>query len=756
MTAHLAEFTAGLGFALDDFQTAACEALDAGRGVLVAAPTGAGKTVVAEFACHLALARGGRAFYTTPIKALSNQKYRDLVARHGAEKVGLLTGDTAINGEAPVVVMTTEVLRNMLYTDADRRLDDLRFVIMDEVHYLADRFRGPVWEEVIIHLPAAVQVVSLSATVSNAEEFGDWLQMVRGDTEVIVSERRPVPLWQHIVVSATEPRGTPRLLDLYADVKKGAGERSEAPTSGGAPANPPLSPEVIESFRRLAKTGGKPGDRGFRGPGGRRIDGRKPGPSVGGGSARRYPPRAATVEALHQAKLLPAIYFIFSRAGCEGAVNQCLQSGLRLTSAQEEAKIRAEITEAVADIGREDLDVLGFWSWSQALSRGIAAHHAGLLPVFKETVERLFARGLIKVVFATETLALGINMPAKSVALEKLAKFDGVSVRPVTPGEYTQLTGRAGRRGIDPEGHAVVIDHRGLDPVALAGLASRRTYPLKSSFRPTYNMAVNLVATVGHRRALEVLETSFAQFQADRSVVHLAQQAQTAQLALAEYDVDKQPYKLQREYRRLVKRIEGQTGSVARTFDRTCQVLTELGYLTRVAGQARNTTDGDWLRRIYTENDLLLAESLRQGVLDELDPASLAALVSAIVYEGRREATAEPAIPGGPHGRIGQGLAALEQVWRQVTDLETRHGLDATGDLDAGIVAPIHRWASGRGLAATLRGTDLAAGDLVRWCKQVLDVLEQLTRAAPTAKLQATAHRAVSAMWRGVVAHSGL
>src|SRR5215207_2708819 len=205
----LADFTAGYPFDLDPFQTEACEALEDGLGVLVCAPTGAGKTVVGEFAVHLALAEGRKCFYTTPIKALSNQKYNDLVERHGAADVGLLTGDNSVNGDAPVVVMTTEVLRNMLYAGSPA-LAGLGYVVMDEVHYLADRFRGAVWEEVIIHLPDSVSVVSLSATVSNAEEFGDWLRTVRGDTDVVVEERRPVPLWQHVMVGS-------RLVDLFVD-----------------------------------------------------------------------------------------------------------------------------------------------------------------------------------------------------------------------------------------------------------------------------------------------------------------------------------------------------------------------------------------------------------------------------------------------------------------------------------------------------------------------------------------------------------
>ncbi|MCP2265353.1 DEAD/DEAH box helicase [Promicromonospora thailandica] len=944
---ELARFREVVGFDLDDFQVTACEALEQGRGVLVAAPTGAGKTVVGEFAVHLALASGRKAFYTTPIKALSNQKYADLVRRHGADNVGLLTGDTTINGDAPVVVMTTEVLRNMLYAGSTT-LDGLAYVVMDEVHYLADRFRGPVWEEVIIHLSDDVQLVSLSATVSNAEEFGDWLEMVRGDTAVVVSERRPVPLWQHVLMSSPEPRGKPRLLDLYAG--------HVDPTDPGT--SPPINPDLSAAFRsgrggtRPGDHGGRGrgyrgrGDRGYRGPGGRRTGGH--GSDMG--PARRTPPRFVVIDALDADGLLPAIYFVFSRAGCEAAVDQCLKAGLRLTTPQEEATIRAVVEERTAAIPPEDLDVLGYWSWSQALARGVAAHHAGMLPVFKETVEDLFSRGLVKVVFATETLALGINMPARSVVLDKLVKWDGTSHVPVTPGEFTQLTGRAGRRGIDIEGHAVVVDHPALDPVALAGLASKRLYPLRSSFRPTYNMAVNLVAQVGRDRAREVLETSFAQFQADRGVVGLAKQAQAHAEALDGYakamtcdvgdfaqymdlrraikdrerelsraatgarraevvasleklrrgDVVEVPSgrrrgyvlvldpgepggfdgprptvltqerqvkkltladapdglvtvttvkipksfnprkpdarrdlvstmrnalgamaddvpsahtssspvgagraarggnprrradaatdtelarlrtalknhpchacpdrddharwaerwnKLKREHDQLVRRVEGRTGSIARTFDRTLDVLLTLGYLQRTEKRVRVTDDGRWLRRLYAENDLLLAECLRRGVWDGLDPAGLAAVVSTVVYQGRRDDAPDPYIPGGPTGRLAAVLDDTQRVWSEVDDLEEAHGIDATGPLDLGLVGAMHRWASGKGLDSVLRGSDLAAGDFVRWCKQVVDVLDQLGGAAPSERLRTTARKAQDAVLRGVVAYSSL
>ncbi len=946
---ELATFAAGLGFQLDDFQRDACEQLEEGRSVLVAAPTGAGKTVVGEFAVHLGLRTGRKTFYTTPIKALSNQKYTDLVAAHGADRVGLLTGDTTINGEAQVVVMTTEVLRNMLYAGS-ATLGDLGYVVMDEVHYLADRFRGPVWEEVILHLAEDVRLVSLSATVSNAEEFGDWLSMVRGDTAVIVSEHRPVPLWQHVMVRN-------RVLDLYS--------ARVDPTDPGP--NPPINPDLLEAVRRARHTGSAPARRG-REPRGRRR------PPMRFGQVRP-PARPVVVERLDEEGLLPAIVFIFSRAGCEAAVEQTVRSGIRLTTSTEARAIAQIVEERCSALPPEDLAVVGYHAWSQALQRGVAAHHAGLLPVFKETVEVLFAAGLVKVVYATETLALGINMPARSVVLEQLDKWNGTTHAPLTPGEYTQLTGRAGRRGIDVEGHAIVLYRDDVDPGALAGLASRRTYPLRSSFHPTYNMAVNLLGAVAYPQAREILETSFAQFQADRGVVGLARQARRNEEALAGYaeamtchlgdfreyarirrrigelekdhsrersvaarraahaslasvrrgdvleyrrgrrtlwalvldvDADRLDSPIVRvltpeprvrtlttaelprgatsiatvpipkhanlrdagqrrdlaarlrsavqtaappvaddgrarartgtedeidelrralrahpchgcsdreeharwanrwatlddEHQRLLQRIENRTSSIARDFDKVCALLTELGYLEEAAHgpvdhhvpvgpdgialgvDATEPTDGAvpspapvgeeplpdpgttdlavtdngrWLARLYAEKDLVLAECLRRGLWRGLDAAQLAAVVSTVVYSARTDAASSPRAAGG--GALGEAVRATVRVSDEVTERESHYGVQLTEPVDAGIVPAVHQWARGAALDSVLEGTELGAGDFVRWCKQVLDVLDQLATAAPDPEGRRTARRAIDLVRRGVVAWSSV
>lgn len=935
---YLGGFVRTLEFELDDFQREACKSLQAGRGVLVAAPTGAGKTIVGEFAIYLALQRGLKAFYTTPIKALSNQKYFELTEKYGLHNVGLLTGDTSINGDAPVVVMTTEVLRNMLYADSDS-LDDLGYVVMDEVHYLADRFRGAVWEEVIIHLPSEVQVASLSATVSNAEEFGAWLDTVRGHTDIIVSEHRPVPLWQHVMVGRN-------IVDLFA----GETPFDEIAPADADAAEPVLSAEaasqrgfeVNPELLSMAKAESQMNFRGRFGHGGRsqrRQHGQHGRENGGAPGEQRSPVRKASrpqvIASLDRQDLLPAITFIFSRAGCDAAVAQCVSAGLWLTTEREQRIIAMRVDEAGQDIPSEDLDVLGFWSWRDGLLRGLAAHHAGLLPTFKEVVEKLFAEGLVKAVFATETLALGVNMPARSVVLEKLEKFNGEAHVGITAGEYTQLTGRAGRRGIDVEGHAVVLWQPGTDPAAVAGLASRRTYPLNSSFRPTYNMSINLLAQFGRPRAREILESSFAQFQADRSVVGLAKQVRSREESLAgfrksmtchlgdftEYarlrrelsdaenvaargqsrarksltedslsrllpgDVIDVPtgrapgfavvlssdhtsreprpavltmdhqlrrigihdlegpvspvtriripksfnakvpksrrelassarnairenrppspdnsrhndfgraaalpdqerkiaelrralrshpchgcseredharwserwWKLRQETDGLIRQIQGRTNTIAKTFDRVCELLFSYGYLeTDESGKVAIGPDGQRLRRIYGEKDLLISQALRQGAFDDLDAAEIAALASILVFQAKREDRGLR--PRMPSVSLETSVDIVVQEWSALEDTEEANKLPLTGEPELGLMWPIFKWAKGRHLQEVLSGTDLAAGDFVRWVKQVIDLLDQLAKIPGLdPRIARLCNEAITLVRRGVVAYS--
>jgi ATP-dependent RNA helicase HelY len=837
--------------------------------------------VVGEFAVHLALAQGRKCFYTTPLKALSNQKYGDLVRRYSAAQVGLLTGDNSVNGGAPVVVMTTEVLRNMLYLGSPT-LAGLGHVVLDEVHYLADRSRGGVWEEVIIHLAESVALTALSATVSNAEEFGDWLTSVRGDTTVIVDEHRPVPLWQHMLVGG-------RLYDLFGAHDKNSARRG----------SPRVNPDLI---------GALPPDR----------------------ARFARPRRADVITMLDRAALLPAITFIFSRAGCDAAVQQCLAAGLRLTTNREAGQIEAIVAERVAGIDAADLATLGFDGWLAGLRRGIAAHHAGLLPAFKEAVEYLFAAGLVRAVFATETLALGINMPARTVVIERLDKWDGQGHTALTAGEYTQLTGRAGRRGIDVEGHAVVVWQRGVDPADVAGLAGTRTYPLNSSFRPSYNMAVNLVGQVGRQRASRLLESSFAQFQADRAVVGLARRARTLResavsladscdrgdfaeyariraelseleraqaksraatlrIAVAESlrqarrgDVivvpggrrggtgvvlqeapdgqqdpaltilterrqvkrlaasecpgpvtvieqiriparfnprspqhrkdlaatmrnklaesvarprasarrappapaldpraisdlrrrlcdhpchhcpDREEHarkaeqylRAEREADALDRKIAGRAHVIARTFDRVCAVLAELGYL---SGD-QVTPDGRLLGRLYCELDLLAAECVRRGTWDGLPAAGLAACVSALTFESR--GPSEQGSPGAraataiPDAAARQALATMIGLAGELEAIERGHGLAFQREPDQRFAHAAQAWAAGQPLDRVL-SEDMTPGDFVRAVKQLIDLLDQIRLAAATARpdLSDVAAAAVRELRRGIIAH---
>ena len=768
------EFLGRYPFSMDDFQIQGCQALENGKSVLVAAPTGAGKTIVGEFAAFLAMESGKKCFYTTPIKALSNQKFQDLSAMFGESNVGLLTGDTSINSEAPIVIMTTEVLRNMIYS-ASSTLTDLRYVVMDEVHYLADRFRGAVWEEILIHLPESIQVAALSATVSNAEEFGDWLQTVRGEMQVIVSESRPVPLYQHVLFGN-------RLLDLFSSSTK-------------------VNPEILrlekESLRAVrTKYGNSGGKKNWR-------DSSQITPTI------KALGRAEVIEKLDREGLLPAITFIFSRAQCDNAVKQCLAAGLRLTNAEERSQIREVISEKTKSLPEDDLIVLGFHEWVDSLERGIASHHAGLLPAFKECVEELFQRGLIKAVFATETLALGINMPARTVVLEKLTKWNGESHVSVTPGEYTQLTGRAGRRGIDIEGNAVILWNKDIDSASAAGLASTRTYPLKSSFKPTYNMTINLISQFGAARARTSLESSFAQFQADKAVVGLARQIKRNNDAISELEeeischlgdfveyaqirfeikelerglstkrrkarefeeekiadarkalrnhschgcsdretharIAERADRLRRENSGLSARVANRTHVIARRFDLIKVMLEKFGYLSNDV----ITANGKLLSKIYGETDILIAEMIRREAFGQLTAAELVSIVSVFVYESRKDAP-----PKLPRGQVEEVLSDLVKVWIEINDLEVDLGLEPIREPDAGFCWASYRWASGHSLTAILKGTELTVGDFVRSMKQIIDLLRQIAIASP--HLSPIVSDALGRIDRGVIAYAG-
>ena len=866
-------------FELDDFQRRAADALDRGASVLVAAPTGAGKTVVAEHAVARALAEGGKAFYTTPIKALSNQKYADLARRHGADRVGLLTGDNSINGDAPVVVMTTEVLRNMIYAGS-RALDGLRFVVLDEVHYLQDAYRGPVWEEVIIHLPPEVALV---CPVGHRVERGGGGR---------VADHRPRP--DDAGAGGEAARRAAQPVPGRRPPERAAPPRAR-PWSTGGP-----TPRPTGSTTTRSPGGGPAGAAG----------------APAAGSSR--PRRPEVIDMLGERDMLPSLYFIFSRAGCEEAVSACLDAGLRLTTPDERARIRAIVDERTAALTDDDLDVLGYDRWLAALEMGLAAHHAGMVPPFKEAVEACFVEGLVKAVFATETLALGINMPARSVVIERLTKFTGEARAFLTPGEYTQLTGRAGRRGIDDLGYAIVLWSPFVPFDQVASLASSRTYGLRSAFRPTYNMAANLVRRYEPPEAHHLLNLCFAQFQADRAAGAGPRPASSASRSawpasrrrrrcelgdVGEYrdlaragargvhrrarrcgarsssrcpascpgdvvevsgrrlavlsvayrkggtvrlqgiDTDGEPVTigveemveppvrlgrldLPRPYQpnnrafqhrvadglrraRPTRRrdrgtdavdgpddrpaagrgragragrppgarlprprpprpgprpvgagagasstsmrrdVRSRTESLARRFDRVLRLLEAWGYLDGWALTER----GEVLARTYHESDLLVAEAMCSGLLDGLDPASLAALVSCFTYEHRGPGTAAAAVVPVP-----PRPAAVERPgdgWpTSCARDEEAAGLPVTRAPDAGFAALAHAWAAGEPLGEVLGDEDLSGGDFVRNVKTLIDLVRQVGDVAPDPATARAARQAADALHRGVVSIS--
>ena len=863
MRADRGEILRRYPFRLDRFQLDALDALDDGQHVIVAAPTGSGKTVVAEYGMDAARRDGRRSFYTAPIKALSNQKYRDLVEIHGDDQVGLLTGDNSINGDAPIVVMTTEVLRNMIYGGRD--LSDLATVVLDEVHYLQDAYRGPVWEEVIIHLPRHVRLICLSATVSNAQELADWIETVRGPTTSVVEHRRPVQLDPFYFV-ADQTNDRLRLLPTLID---------------GRP-NPDAAKLDASAVRRGS---GRRHERGLRGSGRRKL---------------APPGRIETVDLLAERELLPAIYFIFSRAQCDEAARHATSAGIRLTDQIERQRIREIADERLDAMSTADLEILDYDQFMLQLDAGIAAHHAGMVPPFKEVVERCFAEGLIKVVFATETLAVGVNMPARSVVVEKLTKFTGDHHETLSPGQFTQLTGRAGRRGIDELGSAIVLWSPFIRFEQVAELALSRSFHLRSAFRPTYNMAANLVRTYDAATARQLLTLSFAQFQADRDVVKLERRGQRQRDRLAGLVAEAEsPYGDIQEYRRLVeeersggrsfdpieqammtvrpgqvihaskgkhhgpvavvatahrksgfrlttitpgghllqlnaedfdapphvrgavvlpgtyspnrkdyraevgkriraaklkpgqaqpgrpielagdgnhpveadpdlrhrlraaadadrvrrelddleRRIDRRHASIARDFDAVLAVLEERGHVD--ADAWRLSEHGEMLASMFHECDLLVTESLRLGLLDGVDAATVAGLVSTFVYEHR--SPDDPPAPWFPDDMARRRWESIANLSDELRRLEIQHGVAEHRAPDPTFFAIAYAWVAGDGFAEVVGDEDLTGGDFVRTTKQLIDVLGQIGNIAPDPATRHEARSAAEAAFRGVV-----
>jgi superfamily II RNA helicase len=655
-------------------------ALARGASVLVAAPTGTGKTVVAEFGVFLAHRAGLRSIYTTPIKALSNQKFRDFKTIYGDE-AGLLTGDVVVNPGGSVLVMTTEVLRNMLVQREDR-LEDVGVIVFDEVHYLSDRERGTAWEEAILLAPRGLPLVCLSATVPNVGEVASWLREVRGDLELVVHEQRAVPLEHRYYLDGKA--------ELVVDAH---GPRRKSFRVGG---------ELARRYRA-----GYPGDGG---------DGRE---------ARPQPEPWEIVHYLERRELTPAIYFLFSRRACEQAAESCLALD-RLPEGEalaQEAKLR------LAELPPADRSLRQVGLLLRLLPHGVAVHHAGLLPVIKMLVEELFAAGRLRAVFATDTLALGINMPARTVVIGEMSKWDGESHRLLLPNEYRQMTGRAGRRGMDERGVSVILYSPWTSFEQAMEVVQGRLVPLESAFAPHYSTAANLWHGPGDRDLLaDLYERSFRRFQHGSLLSDLlAEQAQLEQAFEARSGRsarDRSAWQLGRELGRLDRELaeaRRRSSREARILvDGLARIMEHHGYL---SGD-RPTSKIELLRHIFDTNALTLAELLGRGELDGLRPAELAEVASWFSYD--REGPLRSLPLERRMQRLHQDVLGLNGA---VIVEERRLGLAISQPINEDFRGVALAWADGAELGEIADRARLAEGDLVGLLQKTLDLLGQLRAA---------------------------
>lgn len=622
----LAEYVDGYrarGIILDPFQVDACRALGSGKDVLVSAPTGSGKTVVAHYAVELALATGQRCVYTAPIKALSNQKYKELAERLGDETVGLLTGDVTINRDAAILVVTTEVLRNMLFQNSPD-IPDFGYVVLDEVHYLADRERGPVWEEVILSLPPHIRLVSLSATVANTEEFVSWMRSVRGNTELIVSTVRPVPLEQHVAIAR-------KLYPLYG---------------------PNGEPSSVLTHAIRKDDGGRGRDRS---------------PRLSDADRRRI------IGVLERRDMLPAIEFIFSRKGCDLAATALQKNDVWLTSLAEQKEIRGHIAQVRETLSESDRRAVRFETSANFLVRGFGVHHAGILPALKSLTEKLMERGLLRLVYATGTLALGIDMPVRSVVVEDLRRWNGDGFVDLSATEYTQLIGRAGRRGKDKVGHAVVVGNPELDVWALADLGSGRVEPLLSAFQPSYNTMVNLLAERSYAVARALMGASFAQYRRNADLGQVEARTQRVRRRISHEE-----RRLTCEYGDIVEylRLRNRSGRAAKT----ARKAAKRAYRQRIA----ETFAGAHTGTLYA---FACGGELEYGVVLSVDPSRLRVInwygeVSWLREDALSSELRELGAFQMPAGRSLRDRAVREQIADDILDeVEERDELGIDRDL---------------------------------------------------------------------------
>ena len=691
-------------FELDDFQKEACETIDKGESVVVCAPTGAGKTVIAQHAIHRALEQGSRIFYTTPLKALSNQKFYDFGEKYGTDKVGLLTGDTSINRGAQIVIMTTEVFRNMLYGTnfgavADN-LKDVKYIVLDEVHYMNDEQRGTVWEESIIYCPTNIQIIALSATVANCDELTNWINTVHSKTTLVNTDFRPVPLrFQYF--DSSQPF---KLLPLLTPDGK-------------------LNKKIRPEKPQWAK--GK--------------DKRK----------RTYVKQI--IQNLADNDMLPAIYFTFSRKKCDEQMQKC--SGLGLNTRAEQEQIKAFIEEFIAEnphlYGNKHIEYL---------IQGVASHHAGLLPAWKKIVEKLFQQGLIKVVFATETLAAGINMPARSTVISSTSKRTDSGHRMLTANEFLQMSGRAGRRGMDEVGYVTIVGTSFQTPDEVAELVLSGSNPLESKFSPSYSMVLNLLQRFTPEESKELILKSFGYYSSDFRLKPILSQLEQYDIELSErsfncpckyldeklfeydrmrflYVQNRQTYKkiLRQEKakhrplspeviefgNRNKEELEKQKDIYWNKFLAHKAVLEEYGYIKN----DYPTEKGKTTSQIRSENELFLAEIIFSGVLENLTPSQLAGVICATTTEELRIEI--PYIPFSEPVR--KTLNHIRNIKKKLFKAQTRHDIEAPININPYFSSLIELWVEGAEWETVSGQIEMGEGDIVRAFKRVVDVLRQLT-----------------------------
>lgn len=731
-------------FKLDDFQLEAVEHINNGKSVVVCAPTGAGKTVIAEHAIHKAISENKRIFYTTPLKALSNQKFHDFSKKYGEDKTGLLTGDTSINRSAQIVVMTTEVFRNMLYGTTlgkiEENLKDVRYVVLDEVHYMNDEQRGTVWEESIIYCPTNIQIVALSATIANVEELTGWINSVHSDTALVYTDFRPVPL-RHFYFSPSRPMD---LLPLF---------------SPGGGLNAKITPEKRQKFAPRQK--------------------------------KKESEVAQLVKVLHKKDMLPAIYFTFSRKKCDLHMEEC--SELSLLNEFESKRIIQIIDEYIIDN-----PYLAKSKHLEYLYCGVASHHAGLLPAWKSLVEKLFQQGLIKVVFATETLAAGINMPARSTVISSISKRGDNGHRLLTPSELLQMSGRAGRRGMDEVGYVTIVGTSFQSPEEVAMLVLSDANPLESKFTPSYSMVLNLLQRFNLEESKELILRSFGYFSnttrlkplddekrriegvlknIDNFKCHhklalkdmmefnkyknmyvehrkiantLKRQAKNAKRynapEVAEYNEKAKEFlnkmqsfacnncklykkhikdiEVQQRFEKKLKKaasaIEYEKDIFWKKFVSHAAILEELDYLK----DNYPTEKGCTTAAIRAENELFFSEIILQGVLDDLEPSELAGLLCAITTEDVRAELYMPLTVSKP---VRKAIADCHQIRRKLWKVQKDHNIETEMYINPYYSPLIEYWVNGGEWDEMMSYVDIGEGDIVRTFKRTVDLLRQLT-----------------------------